>query len=97
MASMSYSLPVANFSEKQLAKIQSKPVRSLMSAMGFNGNMPKEVVFDPKALGGIGIRHLYVEQGTHQVLGMLRHLRDPESSVGVMLKIAIQWYQLVAG
>jgi hypothetical protein len=28
-----------------------------------------------------------VEQGTQQVLGMLRHLRDHESSVGVMLKM----------
>ena len=59
--------------------------------------MPKEVVFGPKPMGGIGIRHLLVEQGTQQVLGMLRHLRDPESSVGAMVKIAIQWYQLLAG
>jgi hypothetical protein len=69
-----------------------------MSTMGFNLNVPKEVVFHPKALAGVGISHLCVEQGTHQVLGgMLRHHRDSESSVGTVLTVAIQWYQLVVG
>jgi hypothetical protein len=90
LGTMGYSLAVTHFTEKQLAKIQSKPIRALMSAMGFNPNMPKEVLFGPKALGGGDYRHLYVEQGTQQVLGILRRVRDPESHVGVMLMIAKQ-------
>jgi hypothetical protein len=28
-----------------------------------NGPMPKAVVFGPREYGGIGLRHLYIEQG----------------------------------
>jgi hypothetical protein len=63
LPSMSYSLPSTSFTRRELANIQSSPIRALLSAMGFSRNMPREVVFGPNATRGIGLRHLHVEQG----------------------------------
>jgi hypothetical protein len=42
-ASMSYSLPVTSFTRQELDKIQRRPIQVLLSAMGFNRNMPRAV------------------------------------------------------
>ena len=62
LSSTGYSLPVTTLTEKELSKIQGAPVQALLSGMGYNRNMPKEVVFGSTRYGGIGIRHLYIEQ-----------------------------------
>jgi hypothetical protein len=53
LPSMSYSLPSTSFTRRELANIQSSPIRALLSAMGFNQSMPREVVFGPNSIGGI--------------------------------------------
>jgi hypothetical protein len=60
LPSMSYSLPSSSFTRRELATVQRRPVRALLSAMGFNRNMPLQVVFGPTSIGGLGLRHLYV-------------------------------------
>jgi hypothetical protein len=36
--------------------------------MNFTRNMPLAVVLGPASLGGIGVRHLYVKQGSIKIL-----------------------------
>jgi hypothetical protein len=65
LASMSYSLPTTSFTRKELATIQRGPIQVLLSATGFNRNVPLvEVVFGPAYLGGIGLRHLTLNNDT---------------------------------
>jgi hypothetical protein len=76
LASMSYSLPTTGFTRQELATIQRGPLQVLLSVMGFNRDMPLEVVFGPAHLGGIGLRHLYVEQRYVKTSPLLRHIRQ---------------------
>jgi hypothetical protein len=61
---MGYSLPVTTFSEDELNNIQITPIQVILPAMGYNRNTPKAVVFGPREYVGIGLRHLYIEQGS---------------------------------
>jgi hypothetical protein len=93
---MSYSLPSTSFTRRELANIQSSLIRALLSAMGFNRNMPREVVFGPTSIGGIGLWHLYVEQGCPKTSALLQHIRQ-HSRLSKMMWTAIQWNQVTAG
>jgi hypothetical protein len=96
LCSMSYSLPSTSFTMRELANIQSSPIRALLSIMGFNRNMPREVVFGPTSIGGIGLQYLYVEQGCQKTSAILQHIRQ-HSRLGKMMWTAIQWNQVTAG
>jgi hypothetical protein len=93
---MGYSLPVTTFSEDELNHIQSTPIRAILPAMGYNRNMPKAVVFGPREYGGIGLRHLYIEEGSQQTATFMRHYRHG-GRIGRALLIGLQWFQLING
>jgi hypothetical protein len=96
LSSIGYILPSTSFNQRELAKIQSSPIRALLPAMGFNRNMPLQVVFGPHSHGDIGLRYLYVEQGYQKASALLQHIRQ-HSRLGQMMWIAIQWAQVTAG
>ncbi len=58
--------------------------------------MPLAVVFGPAYLGGIGLRHLYVEQGALKTAALIENIRQ-NGRLGQMMWIAIQWAQVTAG
>jgi hypothetical protein len=64
LPALGYSLAVGTLSEQQAHKIQGLVVRPLLQAMGFNACTPIAAVYAPPDLGGIGMRHLFSEQGT---------------------------------
>jgi hypothetical protein len=96
LLSMSYSLPSTSFNRRELDRVQSSPIRAILAAMGFNRNMPREVVFGPISNGGIGLRHLYVEQGCQKIFALLQHIRR-HSRLGQMMRCLLQWTQVTAG
>jgi hypothetical protein len=61
---------------------------------GFNRKTAHRVVFGPSRYGGSGFRDLFVEQGINQLELIIRHLRAG-SPQGRLLRIAIEWWQLV--
>jgi hypothetical protein len=96
LSSMGYSLPSTSFTRRELSTIQRSPIRALLSTMGFNRNMPLEVVFGPISHGGLGLRHLYVEQGCQKTSALLQHIRQ-QSRLGKMMCMLIQWTQVTVG
>jgi len=64
--------------------------------MGYNRNMPKAVVYAPATHGGLGMKHLLMEQGLHKVLQVLKHIRA-QTTLGKLLQTMIDAYQLLAG
>jgi hypothetical protein len=84
LPSMSYSLPSTSFTRRELATIQRRPIRAILPAISFNRNMPLEVVFGPASIGGLGLRHLYVEQGCQKTSALLEHIRQ-HSRLGKMM------------
>jgi hypothetical protein len=64
--------------------------------MGSNKNMPLAVVFGPAYLGGVGLRHPYVEQGSLKTSALIEHIRQ-NGRLGQMMWIALQWTQVNEG
>jgi hypothetical protein len=59
-------------------------------------NVPLVVVFGPTSHGGIGLQHLYVEQGYQKTSALLLHNRL-YSRLDEVMWAAIQWTQVTAG
>jgi hypothetical protein len=93
---MGYTLPVGTITEEQAHKMQGLYVRPLIQAMGFNACTPCSVVYAPSEIGGIGVRHLFSDQGAAKTRHILQQIRS-EVLVGRTLSAMLQWVQVVAG
>ena len=91
-----FHLTVGTFTAKQLHKIQLPLIQLLLSKLGFNANMPKEVIYGPMAAGGIGFIPLVViqvQQKIKQILQAYRH----HTELHHLFTITFHWAQKVAG
>ena len=75
LPSITYPLPACHLQEHELKNVNSKAVNTILSKMGINQNFPREVVYCPISYGGLGLRHLYCEQGIGQITKLLSHTR----------------------
>jgi ribonuclease HI/exonuclease III len=93
---LEYPLAVTQFTQKQCDSITSPVLRACLSKMGYNCNMPKEVIYGPAELFGVGCHDYYVEQGVRQLVTLFGHIRQ-QSATGNMMRIELQWCQVQAG
>ena len=56
LPSMNYSFPAGVLSQKEAEKVQGAPVQAIVAALGYNSNMPREIVFGPQESGGTRTR-----------------------------------------
>ena len=96
LPSITYPLPACHLQEHELKNIFSKAVNVILSKMGFNNNFPRAAVYCPISFGGLGLRHLYCEQGIGQITKLIAHTRA-ETKLGKMMLTVIDWYQQLAG
>jgi hypothetical protein len=71
---LEYPLAVTQFTQQQCDNISSPGIRASLSKMGYNCNMPKEVIYGPPELSSVGIHDYYIEQGIHQLLALFGHI-----------------------
>jgi hypothetical protein len=64
--------------------------------MRYCPNISRKLVFLCSSFGGLNFRHLYIEQGTGQILFIIRHLQTP-GQVHDLLLIVLSWLQNCAG
>jgi len=64
--------------------------------MGFHQNLPRSIVFAPRAMGGVGLCNLQHEMDVQQLLILLWHLHA-QTMLGKAIEILLQQYQLWAG
>ena len=93
---LEYPLAVTQFSQKQCDRISSPALRACLSQMGYNCNMPREVVYGPLELGGLGMHDYFIEQGIAQIATLVGHTRQ-DSETAKMIAIELQWCQVQAG
>jgi hypothetical protein len=96
LPSCTYVLPCSHMSKTQLHHAQKKMITTSLSKMGYSSKMSRKVVFGPRRYLGIGMRHLYYEQGIEQTLQSLKHIRS-DSPLGSFFQIGVDWTQLHAG
>jgi ribonuclease HI len=94
--SITYSFSVGTFNERQVDSLQGSLTQATLNGMGYNKKTPAAIVYGPPSLGGIGLRHLFAEQGTMQVQIVIQHLRA-YTQVGATILIQLNWAQLVSG
>jgi hypothetical protein len=80
-----------------LETIQKNMTSTIISAMGFNRNMPREVVFGARKYQGLGLRHLYDLQGFNSIQLLLQELNTPDNSLAKVIRIALDTVQLESG
>jgi hypothetical protein len=96
LPSISYSLSAGILTIAQAGKIQSPITRTFITLMGYNRTTPTAVAYGPTDHGGVGLRHLFSEQGTRKTQAILQQIRD-NTNLGKTMIILFQWAQLVAG
>lgn len=93
---LEFPLAVTQFTQQQCDSIASPVLGACLSKMGYNCNMPREVVYGPVELGGLGLHDLYIEQGLHQLTTLIGHTRQ-KSVTGNMMLSELAWCQVQAG
>jgi hypothetical protein len=93
---MTFTLAVCSFSLPELVKLQQSVIRSTLARLGINRNISRDLVFGSPNFGGLGLRHLFVEQGIAQLELLLRHLRA-KMTQGALLLIGLLWWYLSTG
>jgi len=96
LPTISYPLPATNIPTDLIHRHQAKATTVFLAKMGYRRTMPQAVVYAPKALGGVGFRHLWAEQGVQQSMQLIKHLRA-QTSNGALFKLVINTYQLHSG
>jgi hypothetical protein len=93
---MVFTFAVCLFTLADLTTLQKAPVSATLARLGFNRNISRDIVFGSSLYGGLGLLHLFVEQGIYQLQLLLRHLRT-ETSQGLLMLIGLAWWHHVAG
>jgi hypothetical protein len=84
-----------------LTKVECKKImrpflNAGLSASGVIKTMPHAMVWGPVRYQGLGIRHLYITQGTKHLLAILRHATRP-TLTGKLPQTTIKEMQLEIG
>ena len=81
---LEFPLTVTQFTQAECDRISSPVRREFLSKMGYNPNMPMEVVYGPNELFGLGMHDLYIEQGIKQVSTLIGHIRQASDTGNTM-------------
>ena len=95
--SMNYVLPSTYFTKDEISKIQSTSHSAMVARMGYCRTTPRAVIFGSKRYGGVGLFHLYDDQGWGQLKTFIKFWRSPSTQAGKLLRIVISWCQYCVG
>ena len=96
LTSPGYPLPLCHFTPKELHKLETKSLPSLISKCGFIRTTSRVVLYGPKCLNGGGLRPFATEQGVGQVQYFFKHWTS-QLPPGKALRIAMSWAQMHTG
>jgi hypothetical protein len=94
--SMTYPLCISSMTPKQCDRIDITLRAALLPALGYARNLPLGIALGPSADGGLDIHSTHTEQGLRKVTTLIGHLRQG-GRASALLRIAIDWCQLLAG
>ena len=97
LPSITYPLPMNPLSQQQCREMNSRLFQCLLPRLGYNRHTATALRYAPRNIGGIGLKHLYHEQGGLLLQHIYKHLNSPQTTVGRMLRIALSWTQAFLG
>jgi hypothetical protein len=95
-SSICYSLVCNTMTLYQLLKIQEPVIHSVLSRMGFNQHMPRNIVYASKLRGGLWLLDLYLEQGSAQTQLLVSHMQSKSYLYKSFLTL-LESFQVSAG
>lgn len=93
---MEYPLRATTLKQRECDKIQTEYLRAALPNAGFPFTFPRDVLFGPKELGGLGIRRLYLTQGIDHIITMTYH-GDARNITGQLIRAVIQAHKVEIG
>jgi hypothetical protein len=94
--SVNYPLAATFLTKPVCKKIQSSATCATLNKCGYNRLFPRALVFGSPRCGGMGMRHMWYEQGIQHIIIIIKHLRTP-GHFESLLQINLRWYLLIAG
>jgi hypothetical protein len=73
LPSIGYTLSCSSLTFRQLNRVQRTAMTIIVARCGYNRNTKREILYGPMTYGGANFRHLYMHQGTGQLILFLRH------------------------
>lgn len=93
---VSYPLPVLTLSRSQCIHAQAPALLALLPRMHLNRTTARSIVHGTTTYGGLGLQHLYLEQGLGQLKLFLGHLRARDKT-SELLRISLGYLQQEIG
>jgi hypothetical protein len=97
LPSITYTLGNSHLTPQECHKIETPIHQAVLPRCGYHRTMALAVRYGPPQYGGAGFRDLYTEQTVTTILNALKHLQNPSSQIGQMLRIALSWAQAYVG
>jgi hypothetical protein len=96
LPAMRYSLTTIAIHQLDMEKIQQHATTAFLSEMGYNRNMPREVVYGHKMHQSLGFRHLFDIQGIDGTAALIQELNS-SGTTNELLMATLQTTQIEAG
>jgi hypothetical protein len=93
---VNYLLAATFLTRSVCENIQSLVMSATLNKCGFNLHFPRVIVFGSPRCGGMGMRHMWYEQGIQHAIIIIKHLRTP-GHFKSLIQINLRWYLLIAG
>ena len=91
-----YTFHGSPLSKKALNRTTNALITKLLPRLRYTQNHPIALRHAPINRGGLGLPHLYVEQGVTNIKQMLFHIRL-KTSLGILMLVNLSWTQLHTG
>jgi len=96
LPAMAYPLPASWLPDAFFDKVHQMTTLTILNKMGYHRNLPRNMVFAPKAIGGVSLCNLKHEMEVQQILILLCHMHS-KTPLGRTMEILVCYYQLWAG
>eukprot|EP00957_Ditylum_brightwellii_P022226 1677210-Ditylum_brightwellii.AAC.1 len=91
-----YLLAVTTFSKEACLSVMKPFVCAILPKLGFNCNLPREIIYRSMKYSGFQSAHLYLKQGYLALKHLIGYICK-ESIIGSQLMIALSFAQAVSG
>ena len=98
LMAMSYSLPATFLTQQQCNKIMACATGMFLNTLHYPRTFARAITFAPIQSGGVGLRDLWVEQGSvHVVKVLLAYGRSRDNILWNTLIVTYRWYHQMCG
>ncbi len=97
MRKLQFSLPATTFSKLECDELMSPLLDTALPCIGVNRHFPRALCFAPKALHGLAVPHLWVEQGIYHLQRVVECTALKSDITGRLIRQSLEQMHLEVG